>query len=192
MNAKTQSPLKVVVETSDTPTLPSADQIKHYVKQNASAFGRLTKGRFEFTNHTQAEHLSAMLALNTPFPEKASMGIWELLSNAVEHGNLGIDMDLKGQLLTDGKLLEEVERRHTVKPYSDRVAIADFETFPDRIVLKVTDQGDGFDFERALEGELPLDRPNGRGIKLASMVSFDELNYSGNGNHVEAVFRIAD
>lgn len=190
MKTRTKPSLVPLGEAPQDPSLPSADEIKHYVMQNASAFGRLKEGTFEFTTHAQAEHLSAMLALNTPFPEKASMGIWELLSNAIEHGNLGIDMELKAELLTKGKMLEEVESRHAQKPYADRVATAEFKVMKDRIVLRVTDEGEGFDFVSILEGEMPMDLPNGRGIKMANQVCFDEMQFSGTGNQVEAVFHL--
>lgn len=165
--------------------LPNAEGIKSFVAQSSSSFGRLVQGTFEFQTHAEAERLSAMLALNSTSPERASVGFWELLSNAIEHGNLGIDLDLKTRLLNEGKFEEEVARRHALPEYRNRTVTAEFRSEPDRTLLKVSDEGEGFDFEDILNREMTLDRPNGRGIKLAQQFGFDRLEYLGKGNVVE-------
>jgi histidine kinase-like protein len=169
----------------DQAQLPSAEGIKNYVSQSSSSFGRLVQGTFELRTHEEAERLSAMLALNTVIPERASVGFWELLSNAIEHGNLAIDMDLKTELLLQGKFEQEIALRHNLAEYRDRYATVEFSAAPKRVFLKVTDQGDGFDYKKILNQEVTHDRPNGRGIMLAQQFGFDQLEYQGKGNVVE-------
>lgn len=171
-------------------TLPSGEDVEKYVATHRTGFGRLVEGIFEFQTHTQAEKLSSMLALNAPDPKRASLGFWELLSNAIEHGNLGIDMDEKSELLLSGRLTEEIERRHLVPPYRDRYVTVEFHASDIEVTIRITDQGNGFDFERMLRMDPPLDRPNGRGLKMASDICFDKIQYFGAGNVVEAVMRV--
>lgn len=164
---------------------PSGDEIREYVAAHHSSFGRLLEGYFEFKTHAEAEKLSSMLALNTPDPARASLGFWELFSNAVEHGNLGIDMDEKARLMLNGRLMEEIDRRQLEEPYCDRCVRVHFCARPAEVTIRVVDQGEGFDHLRMLSFDPSPDRPNGRGIQMALQMCFDSLRYEGNGNVVE-------
>jgi anti-sigma regulatory factor (Ser/Thr protein kinase) len=154
---------------------------------NKPAIGRLVSGVFEIRTLDEAEKLSTMLALHYPDQNRVAAGIWELLSNAVEHGNLGIDFDEKTRLLEAGRYHEEIHRRLDLAPWRDRIAVVAFRRTTRQIRLRVTDQGEGFDFDRFLTAEPPVDRPNGRGIAIAARLSFDRLTYRGCGTCVEAV-----
>jgi hypothetical protein len=50
-------------------------------------------------------------ARRCPQPDRVALGLRELMINTVEHGNLGIDYAGKSQLLLDGDLAAELERR---------------------------------------------------------------------------------
>ena len=51
----------------------------------------------------------------------------------------------------------------------------------------ITDQGRGFDWRSVLNaGPAALLRPHGRGILLAKLSSFDQLEYPGDGSQVIA------
>jgi anti-sigma regulatory factor (Ser/Thr protein kinase) len=168
-------------------TLAPEEAIRAYMAANKPAIGRLVSGTFEIRTLDEAEKLSTMLALHYPDQNRVAAGIWELLSNAVEHGNLGIDFDEKARLLETGRYHEEIERRLGLAPWRDRVAVVVFRRTTRQIRLRVTDQGEGFDFNRFLSAEPPMDRPNGRGIAIAARLSFDRLAYRGCGTCVEAV-----
>lgn len=170
---------------TDHAQLPNAEGIKNYVSKSSSSFGRLVQGTFELRTHEEAERLSAMLALNTAIPERASVGFWELLANAIEHGNLEIDMDMKTELILQGKFEEEIALRQKLAEYRERFATVEFSAEPKRVFLKVTDQGEGFDYNKILSLDVTHDRPNGRGIMLAQQFGFDKLEYLGKGNVVE-------
>src|SRR5208283_674680 len=141
----------------------------------------------EFRTLEEAERIAGMLAINYSSPEKVAVGIWELLSNAVEHGNLEISYDGKTKLLQSGEFLPEVQRRLLLRPYGGRVARVEFERSRERIRLRVSDEGPGFDFEHFLNADLPADRPNGRGISIARKMCLGRLTYQGRGNVVEVV-----
>ncbi|WP_346911473.1 ATP-binding protein [uncultured Roseibium sp.] len=185
---KVQKPETGVSSMEDKPD--PVEAIQQYVSQNKPVIGRLVSGEFEITTLNEAEKLSTMLAANTPFPEKASLGIWELLSNAVEHGNLEIDQQTKAELVMSGKIEDEIRRRLQSGSYRDRVVRVFFKCSGSHVWLKVQDEGKGFDFEKVLNSEMPLDQPNGRGILVARNLCFDTIEYHGCGNEVVATIRL--
>lgn len=163
---------------------------QHNVVVTTDSTGRLIEGVFKFKTHAQAEALANMLAQHTPDPMTAVMGFWELLSNAVEHGNLGISMEEKTELLMSGQMTDEVELRQKLSPFKDRTVTVTFRTEQTRIVLRVTDQGDGFDHAAVLRMVPSTELPNGRGLIIASELCFDEVHFNSQGNEVEAVIQL--
>jgi response regulator RpfG family c-di-GMP phosphodiesterase len=170
--------------------LATSKAIQDYVASHKSAVGRMLSAVFEIRTMDEAQKLSTMLATNCPVPEKVAVGIWELLSNAIEHGNLEIDYDEKAKLLESGRLEGELARRLRRAPYADRVARVEFRRATKSVRLRVTDEGPGFDFRRFVEADVPLDRPNGRGICIARTLCFDRMTYRGQGNVVEVVMAV--
>ena len=170
--------------------LATSKAIQDYVASHKSAVGRMLSAVFEIRTMEEAQKLSTMLATNCPVPEKVAVGIWELLSNAIEHGNLEIDYDEKTKLLESGRFEGELARRLGQPPYAGRVARVEFRRATKSIRLRVIDQGPGFDFRRFVEADLPMDRPNGRGICIARKLCFDRMIYRGQGNVVEVVMAI--
>ena len=164
------------------PTSPSGGSLT----RGRSQFGALLSGLFEIRTLEEAENLATLLASNTPEPEKVRIGIWELLSNAIEHGNLGISFEEKTRLLETGHFHEEISRRLGLDRYRDRVARVFFSLGPGSAHLKVSDDGPGFDFHEFMTSEPQIERPNGRGIRLVCQMCFDELAFTGTGNAVEA------
>ena len=174
------------------PTRSTEQAIKDFMAARKPAVGRLLSGVFEIRTLDEAEKLSTMLAANYPDPDRVAAGIWELLSNAVEHGNLAIDFAMKSELLRAGTFHEEIERRLAIAPFGGRVARVEFRRSRTRIRLTVVDEGEGFDFRAFLGADMPLDAPNGRGIAIASRLSFDRLTYLGAGNRVDAISILAN
>ncbi len=161
-----------------------------HIDDGRPAIGALVSGIFEIRTLFEAEALSTMLASQYPDPDRVSAGIWELLSNAIEHGNLEIDFQQKGDLLVKGRFQDEIQRRLTLMPYAGRAARVSFRRTRRCIRLTVKDEGPGFDFKRYMQTDVALDLPNGRGIAIASRVCFDNLTYHGPGNEVEAVLHV--
>ena len=164
--------------------------IQKYIAANGSSIGELLSARFSIRTLAEAERLSTMLACHCPNPERTAPGIWELLANAIEHGNLGIPFEEKTRLLREGTFHSEVQRRLDLTPYRERRVLVEFDRGAASISIVITDQGDGFDFMTALETDWTIDLPNGRGIAIASRLSFDTLAYKGSGNCVEATISV--
>ncbi|MBP0652166.1 hypothetical protein J8J40_34405, partial [Mycobacterium tuberculosis] len=70
---------------------------------------------------------------------------WELLTNAIEHGSLGIGFSEKAELLRSGGYEEEIRRRLADPALSARRVTVAFRRRKDSLRLTVTDQGAGFD-----------------------------------------------
>ncbi|WP_237152690.1 ATP-binding protein [Oryzibacter oryziterrae] len=164
--------------------------ILDYVARHKSGVGRMISSVFEIQTMAEAERLATMLATQYPDPEKVSTGIWELLANAIEHGNLEISFAEKSDLLLSGQLSEEIERRLGDPAFRDRYARVEFHRTRRSIRLRVADDGPGFDALAFLGSEPDMTRPNGRGIFIADRFSFHRLRYLGKGNVVDAVYQL--
>jgi len=134
-----------------------------------------------------------LLSHACPNPQRVALGLSELLINAVEHGNLDIGYAEKTRLLQKGTWQAEVEHRSQDPALSTRVVRVAFRTLEDYISIAVKDEGKGFDWRPYLDfsPERAFD-PHGRGISLARMLSFDALEYFGNGSTVLARLKLQD
>ena len=151
----------------------------------------LQTGLFHFRDLEEGRLLANYLARACPDPERTILGLQELLTNAVEHGNLAISYAEKGVLLLDDAWEAEVRRRLSLPEYRDRYVAVDFRRSGDGLHFVISDQGEGFDWAKYLEfsTERAFDI-HGRGIAMASQVSFDALEYQGRGNRVAAMVRL--
>ncbi len=149
----------------------------------------LQMGSFRFHNLDEAVLLANYLAQACPEPERAVQGLQELLTNAVEHGNLEISYAEKGALLLKNTWHDEIARRLQLPEYRTRYVNVHFQRQAEFLQFTVQDQGTGFDWSSYLEfsSERAFDL-HGRGIAIAKKLSFDYLEYQGNGNTVVARF----
>jgi anti-sigma regulatory factor (Ser/Thr protein kinase) len=173
----------------DEPKL-TEDAIKEFLASHKSGIGRLMVGQFEIRTMQEAEKLATMLANQYPDSDRVATGIWELLSNGIEHGNLEIDFSQKVELIKSGGYIEEIERRLQMPKYAQRVVEVDFKRTKGAIRLSVCDDGPGFDYSRYFDPSYSPDGPNGRGIMIASKLSFDRVVYQGRGNIVDAIINL--
>lgn len=152
-------------------------------------FGVLHHAHFRFSNLSEAHFLAKFLANQYPKGAQPLVGISELFINAIEHGNLEISYDDKSALLAHGRWIEEIEQRSKSDAFKDRTVDVVFQRESDRILLKVTDQGNGFDWKKFEEVDpRRLIASHGRGIMMARGLSFSELKYNDKGNVVEAIY----
>ena len=107
--------------------------------------------------------------------------------NAVEHGNLALSYEEKSALKWDGDWEAEIRRRLALPQFAERYATIHVKQAKHGVVFTITDQGNGFDWEKYLsfDPSRAFD-PNGRGIAMAKLTSFSEIEYQGNGNVVVA------
>lgn len=142
---------------------------------------------FKIRTLDDIKNLTALLCSAYPDPDRVTIGIHELLTNAIEHGNLDISYEEKSQLIMNEKWREEVEHRLTLERYTDRYVYVHLQRTDNHIDLTIRDEGRGFNSEKFLDIDpARMFDPNGRGIAVARSMSFDALEYNGKGNEVTA------
>jgi len=160
-------------------------QLQFNVKQTAHTLKMMNKGRFSFRTLEEARSLAALLANACDDSDHVVLGLTELMVNAVEHGNLGIGYKEKSRLNAIGEWENEIMYRLNRPEHISKLATVEFERNENSIIFAIIDQGAGFEWQRYLElsPERALDS-HGRGIAMANSISFDKIEYRGNGNEV--------
>ncbi|MFH0879707.1 MAG: response regulator [Lentisphaerota bacterium] len=116
-----------------------------------------------------------------------SLGLDELLTNAMEHGNLGITFEEKEAALSSENGMSKIYDARLADPsMAGRKVTVEFNSDGSGFFeWLITDEGTGFDW-RAVPTPLEegrLESPCGRGIFLSRMI-FDDVEYKGKGNVV--------
>jgi CheY-like chemotaxis protein/anti-sigma regulatory factor (Ser/Thr protein kinase) len=112
------------------------------------------------------------------------IGIEEMITNALEHGNLGITSAEKNKAIEEGRLAELVAERGRESDAAGRKVRVESRLTSSMFEITIRDQGKGFDW-RSLPEVAPenLLAFNGRGIFLTK-IYFDEVRYNDSGNEV--------
>ena len=162
-------------------------QMESDLKTGTLATPLLLRAEFRYRTQDDAHALAGLLAKAFPDPERVSLGVWELLINAIEHGNLEITYEDKTRLMQERRMAAEVAERLERPEFKGRRARAILERDASGLSLTVEDEGPGFDWTPYLE--LSADRAyhtHARGIAMAKALCFDEVRYEGRGNRVTA------
>ncbi len=115
------------------------------------------------------------------------IGIEEILTNAIEHGNLGITFDEKQKAIEEGKWGEFIESRLNINNNRKKLIKINSKLTQEKFEIVVTDEGEGFDWQSLPEVTADnLLRYNGRGIFLTK-IYFDEVIFNEKGNEVTLV-----
>ncbi len=158
-----------------------------------NTIGCLQQGRFRVRTIDEAFDLALLIAQACPNSEKIAFGLNELIVNGVEHGNLHIGYEEKTILQATDQWEAEIARRQLLPEYEHKFVEITFERDPEKIQLIVTDQGQGFDWSDFEEIKASrLLESHGRGIAMAKALSFDHLEYQGNGNQVCCLVYLKD
>lgn len=115
------------------------------------------------------------------------LGLSELLTNAIEHGNLGISNSEKTEALANNKLNELYESRLKDPAHADKKAKVIFKQSKESCSWEIIDEGEGFNW-RGLPNPTHLKNIgelHGRGVFL-SRLQFDKITYNEKGNAVTA------
>ena len=162
-------------------------ELQQTIKEASNTLTMMEEGRFTYRTVEEGKVLASMLAKATDEPDRVILGLTELMINAVEHGNLGITYEDKSMLNDNGSWMDEVLRRLTLPEYSERYVTVGFERNERHITFTISDQGDGFDWEKYIEisPERAFDT-HGRGIAMAKTISFSNIEFLGCGNKVRA------
>ncbi len=166
-------------------------EVEDHKRTLESGLQFVEEARFRIRTLEEMNTLTALLCTAFPHPDKVTLGIHELLTNAIEHGNLGITYDTKSQLILENKWKDEVERRLELEENKRKTVETVLKISDEEIELTIIDQGEGFRCENYLEIDpCRLFDAHGRGIAVAKSLSFDELEYIGKGNQVRAVVKL--
>ncbi len=166
--------------------------LQQEVAEQSGIYQGLESAQFHFQTLQEARTLALILAKACPDPGRVSMGLTELLLNAVEHGNLHITYDEKTRLQETEEWENEIARRLSLPEFAHKQVTVRFHRNAERIEFTITDQGPGFDWKRYLEMSPDLAfASHGRGIAMARALSFDTMEYRGVGNEVVCTINIA-
>jgi CheY-like chemotaxis protein/anti-sigma regulatory factor (Ser/Thr protein kinase) len=116
------------------------------------------------------------------------IGIGEMVTNAVEHGNLGISAGEKEDALADGRFADLLASRLAMPSAAEKRVWIESRLADGEFRVTVRDEGAGFDW-RALAVAEPGATLAGRGVLLAR-VHFDEVRWNEQGNTVTLVKRV--
>ncbi len=152
------------------------------IRKSDNPFGQLVEATFRFRTTAEAEFLAVAIANSSAVPQKALI-ISEILTNAVEHGNLGITYQEKTSLVANNALNQEVERRLALPKFAQLFVTLRIRRSENVISVEIEDQGSGFDFQKYLQmDESRVFDNHGRGIALTNQ--YLKLEYVGKGNKV--------
>ena len=151
----------------------------------------MRQGEFEFRTIAEAISVAKLLALTCPNSDTVSIGLSELLINAVEHGNLGLNFTDKSNALDNQNWEELVEKRLQHPEHRHKRAKVQFDLQTDKIVFVIRDEGSGFNYNdfNEFKPERLMDS-HGRGIMMARATSFSSVEYQGCGNEVIAIMQL--
>ncbi|MCP4132786.1 MAG: hypothetical protein GY754_17605 [bacterium] len=118
------------------------------------------------------------------------IGLREIITNAIEHGNLNISYDKKTEALLSSNYLTVLANRQTGEINKDRKVSIDFEIDEQGVQYIITDEGDGFDYKKIMRFDIS-DRnkkkeSHGRGLIMAQDI-FDSIEFNTKGNRVVLV-----
>ena len=127
-----------------------------------------------------------MKLLSGQEPVHVGIALQEALSNAIHHGNLELDSELRQ---IDEKIYYMLaDQRRSMDPYGDRKVHVDARFSRSKLSFVIRDDGPGFDTTKVLDptAEVNLDRIGGRGLLLISSF-MDDVSYNDRGNQITLV-----
>lgn len=142
-------------------------------------------GTLEIRTVEDAKQSAIALATLASDPEKIVMGLYELMVNAIEHGNLGIGYKFKSDLESIDAWLKEIAERIDLPENKNKKVIIDYACNQGELVFRIKDDGNGFNFREFLEvNTARCLNTTGRGIAIARIMCFEGLKYIEPGNQV--------
>lgn len=119
------------------------------------------------------------------------LGLVEMLTNAIEHGNLQITYEEKTEALEGPPQAWKDLMESRSRTFADRQVILEFKMDLTRMEWIITDQGPGFNWQELPDPNDPenLLASHGRGIMLTRL-QFDEITYLEKGNKVRLMKKL--
>lgn len=188
---------KPVQDSEILPLLESIDKRIIDLSNPKDNYGSLSSGNLTFVFNTEYGAPSRivdrlMSELGDFFGEEdqldIAVGLSELVTNAIEHGNLNISYQEKQKVAFDDRLDELYHNRLANNNLAKRKVTVKYEFSPQSCSWTIADEGDGFDCNAVPDPTLNENIGNfsGRGIFITRQF-FDSLEYLGKGNVVKVV-----
>lgn len=114
------------------------------------------------------------------------IAVREIIINAIEHGNLNISFNEKSMALLEDRYFSFIRERQHDPRYSNRKVCVDYMVDSEKVIYRITDQGNGFDHKAMIEKAKNINdtmEAHGRGITMAESI-FDTVKYNNKGNQV--------
>lgn len=182
----------VAIVTSAVKDFQRYRRLKESSESTVNTLRLLNSGVFQFRTLDETRDLVSLISTACPNGASIALGLSELMINAVEHGNLGISYAEKSELNSTGSWESEVNRRLHDHQFADRIATLYYDKTDSQVRFKIVDQGEGFEWEKYIEPDpARAFDSHGRGISMANMISFDNIEYQEKGNIVVAVKSIS-
>jgi len=188
--SKGRDPLRIAI-SSEIEDFERIAYVRKELSKRPAAIGEIVSGEFRLKTRREAQNLAMMLSTTCPNPMPMAIGLTELLINGVEHGCLGIGHKEKGELIAEGRLVEELQNRRLMPEYSENYVTLTYERKEDRMQFVIKDEGKGFDHRSYTTDIKGHTKKHGRGIMMAQGC-FQRIDYKGNGNEVHAVHLFED
>jgi CheY-like chemotaxis protein len=120
--------------------------------------------------------------------QELGLGLYEIIINAIEHGNLAITFEEKCHAIESNTYEKLIKERLANPVYSSRAVTIDYRMVPGELHFVVKDEGSGFDWRNppCLDPSSSLLSPCGRGLLLAR-IYLDRLEFNEKGNKVHLV-----
>lgn len=123
--------------------------------------------------------------------EGVLLALTEAMTNAMEHGNLGIGYEQKSAALKANIYHHLLENRMAEPDLSLRRIAVNYHLSPSEVRISIADEGSGFDWRNVPDPRSPenMMREHGRGLSIMNLF-MDEVRYNEAGNEVELVKRL--
>jgi YesN/AraC family two-component response regulator len=157
-----------------------------------TAEGKLLKKDITLEFRTDINHIPAIISqliseinfyLDDSEITNIELGLDELITNSMEHGNMGISFEEKVEASNNNTMLQLYAEKLKNKKLARRKIKVKFKLRPKYCEWIITDEGDGFDWRLIPDPTkgAQLMELNGRGIFITHFL-FDEMEYLDKGN----------
>jgi len=156
-------------------------------REYPSAISYLERGQFRFSNLEECYDLATLLSCAFPEPAKVVTGITELMLNALEFGQVGLNYAEKTELIDKHKLYDYVSEKLAAPENREKSVKVMLTRTESEVIVSIEDEGKGFDWKKYINFSPDRATDNhGRGIATAKLMSFDSLSYMNDGSKVVA------
>lgn len=141
----------------------------------------LHNATFSVRTMAEASRLANFLGATLPHACEMAVGLYVLLANAIEFGNLGFSAAEKAQGLATGNWRRKLAQRLAEPGYASRCASIEFQRGERLVTILVQDDGDGVSVEADMSGEPERSSYRSRIVSVLKSLGFAELTWLSAG-----------